>query len=52
MEALLEKIAQNTEPKSSLQIVVSNNKTPFKARFNSPIQLGKKKNYEIALVNL
>ena len=52
MEALLEKIVQNTEPKSSLQIIVSNNKTRFKTRFNPPIQLDKTKQYEIALVNL
>ena len=52
MEALLEKIAQNTEPKSSLQILVSNNKTHFKTRFNPPIQLDKNKRYEVALVNL
>ena len=52
MEALLEKIALNTEPKSSLQIVVNNNKTRFKTRFNPPIQLRKDKKYEIALVNL
>ena len=52
MEPILEKIAKNTEPKSSLQIVVSNNKTQFKTRFNPPIQLDKTKKYEIALVNL
>ena len=52
MEVLLEKIVQNTEPKSSLQIIVSNNKTRFKTRFNPPIQLDKTKQYEIALVNL
>ena len=52
MEALLEKIVQNTEPKSSLQIIVSNNKTRFRTRFNPPIQLDKNKQYEIALVNL
>ena len=50
--ALLEKIAQNTEPKSSLQIIVSANKTRFKTRFNPPIGLDKEKKYEIALVNL
>ena len=43
MEALLEKIVQNTEPKISLQIIVSNNKTRFKTRFNPPIQLDKTK---------
>ena len=52
MEALLDKIVQNTEPKSSLQIIVSNNKTRFRTRFNPPIQLDKNKQYEIALVNL
>lgn len=52
MEPILEKIAQNTEPKSSLQVVVNNNKTRFKTRFNPPIQLDKKKKYKIALVNL
>jgi len=52
MEALLHQIAQNTEPKGSFQIVVSNNKTRFKTKFNPPIQLDKKKKYEIALVNL
>ena len=49
---LLEKIAQNTEPKVSFQIVVSDNKTMFTTRFNPHIQLKKNKNYEIALVNL
>lgn len=52
MESILEQIALNTEPKSSLQIVVSDNKTRFKTKFNPPIQLNKKKRYEIALVNL
>ena len=52
MEAILQKIAQNTAPKSSYQIVASNNKTRFKTRFNPPIQLHKDKKYEIALVNL
>jgi len=52
MEQILEKIALNTEPKNSLQIVVSDNKTRFKTKFNPPIQLDKKKRYQIALVNL
>ena len=52
MESLLETIIQNTAPKSSMQIVVSNNKTQFTTRFNPPIQLDKNKRYEIALVNL
>ena len=52
MEQLLKKIAENTSPKSSFQIVVSDNKTQFKTKFNPPLQLDKKKTYEIALVNL
>jgi len=49
---LLEKIALNTEPKESFQIVVSDNKTKFTTKFNPHIQLKKNKRYEIALVNL
>ena len=49
---LLEKIALNTEPKESFQIVVSDNKTRFTTEFNPHIQLNKNKGYEIALVNL
>jgi hypothetical protein len=49
---MLEKIARNTEPKSSLQIIVSNNRTRFNTRFNPPIKLERNKRYEIALVAL
>ena len=52
MVVLLEKNVQNTEPKTGLQIIVSNDKTVFTTRFNPPIQLDKNKQYEIALVNL
>ena len=52
MENLLKKIVNNTEPKRSFSIVVSDNKTRFKAWFKPPIQLDKKKYYEIALINL
>ena len=41
MKAFIEKIVKNTEPKISFQIVVSNDKTKFKTRFNPPIQLDK-----------
>jgi hypothetical protein len=51
-QTFLEQIASNTQSKQSLQIVVSDNKTKFKTRFNPPIELDKKKKYEIALVNL
>ncbi|ELU04210.1 hypothetical protein CAPTEDRAFT_203582 [Capitella teleta] len=52
MEGLLEKIVENTEPKGSMQFVVSSDKTQFRTRFNPPIQFNKKKKYEMALVNL
>ena len=52
MEQLLEKIAHNTEPKESFQIVVNDTKTRFVTKFNPHIQFKKNKSYEIALVNL
>ena len=38
---LLEKIALNTEPEESFQVVVSDNKTRFTTQFNPHIQLKK-----------
>ena len=52
MENLLKQIVNNTEPTRSFSIVVSDNKTRFKTWFRPPIQLDKKKDYEIALINL
>ena len=52
MEDLLKQIVNNTEPKRSFSIVVSDNKTRFKTRFKPPIQFDKKKDYEIALISL
>ena len=49
---LLERIAKNTDHKTSLQIIVSSNKTNFNTRFNPNIELDEDKVYEIALVNL
>ena len=49
---LLEKIVQNTETKSSTQIVVSENSTKTKTTFNPPIELDRTRKYEMALVNL
>ena len=47
------KIAKNTKhKKKSFQIIVSDNKTRFRTRFNPPIQMDKDRKYEIALVNL
>ena len=52
MENLLKQIVNNTESKRSFSIVVSDNKTRFKTWFMPPIQLDKKKDYEISLINL
>ena len=52
MENLLKHIVNNTEPKISFSIVVSDNKTRFKTWFKPPIQLDKKKDYKIELINL
>ena len=49
---LLKQTLNNTESKRSFSIVVSDNKTRFKTRFEPPIQLDQKKDYEIALINL
>ena len=52
MENLLKQIVNNIEPKRSFSILVSDNKTRLKTWFKSPIPLDKKKDYEIALINL
>ena len=52
MENLLKQIVNNTETKRSFSVVVSDNKTRFKTWFKPPLQLDKKKDYEIALINL
>ena len=52
MENLLIQIVNNTEPKRSFSFLVSDIKTRFKTWFKPPIQLDKKKDYEIALINL
>ena len=52
MKNLLKQIVNNTEPNRSFSIVVGDNKTRFKTWFKPPIKLDKKKDYEIALINL
>ena len=52
MENILKQIVNNAEPKRSFSVVVSDNKTRFKTWFKPSIQLDKKKDYEIALINL
>ena len=52
MENLLKQFVNNTEPKSSFSILVSDNKTRFQSWFKPPIQLDKKNDYEIVLINL
>ena len=49
---LLERIAKNTDHKTSFQIILSNDKSNFNTRFNPKLELEKEKVYEIALVNL
>ena len=46
MENLLKQIVNNTEPKTSFSIVVSDNKTIFKTWFKPPIQLDKEIDHE------
>ena len=46
MKNLFKQIVNNTEPKRSFSIVVSDNKTRFKTWFKPPIQLDKKKDCE------
>lgn len=49
---LLERIAANTEQKSSFYISVNENSTQIKTKFGPVIQLDKNKKYEMALVSL
>ena len=49
---LLKQIVKNTEHKTSFQIIVSDNESSFKTRFNPKLELDRDKVYEIALVNL
>ena len=52
IENFLNKFINNTEQKRSFSIVLSDNKTRLKTWFKQPIQLDKKKHYELALINL
>ena len=52
MENLLKQIVNNTEPKRSFSVVVSDNQTRCKTWFKPLIKLDKKKDFEIALINL
>ena len=49
---ILEKIERNTSPKTSTQVVVSENSTKIKTTFNPPLELDRTQKYEMALVNL
>jgi len=49
---ILEEIERNTPPKTSTQIVVSENSTEIKTTFNSPLELDCTQKYEMALFNL
>ena len=52
MENLRKQIVNNTESKISFSILESDTKTSFKTWFKPQIQLDKKKDHEIALINL
>jgi len=49
---ILEKNERNTSPKTSTQIVVSENLKKIKTPFNPPIELDHTRKYEMALMNL
>jgi len=49
---LREKIERNNSPKTSTQIVVSENSIKIKTTFHPPIELDRTRKYEMALVNL
>ena len=48
---LLKQIVKNTEHKTSFRIIVSDNESSFKTRFNQKLELDRDKVYEIALEN-
>ena len=52
MENLLKQIVNNTEPKRSFLVIVSDNKARFKTWCKPPIQLGKNNVSEIVLINI
>ena len=52
MKNLLKQFVNNTDPKRSFSVVVSHNQTRFRTWLKPPIQLDKKKDYEIVLINL
>ena len=52
MEVHLERIADNTRAKASMNIVVSGNTNSITTTYNPPIVLDPKRKYEIALINL
>ena len=52
MEKLLEKVVDNTNPKSSFHILLSDNKSDIRTKFTPVLALDEDKEYEMALVNL
>ena len=48
----LERIAKNTDHKTSFQVIISGNQSSFNTLFNPKIELDRNEVYEIALVNL
>ena len=52
MSDLLQRIADNTDPKQGFSFIVSGNGSRITTRFNPTVQLKEDRNYEMALVNL
>ena len=48
----VEKVARNTDPKSSFYILLSKKSAKIRTRYNPLIELDASKKYEMALVNL
>ena len=49
---LLQRIANNTDPKQGFSFIVSGNRSQILIRFNPPLQLKEGKSYEMTLINL
>ena len=51
-QALLQRIADNSDPKQGFSFIVSDNQSRILTRFNPPLHLKEGRSYEMALVNL
>lgn len=51
-QSLLQRIADNSDPKQGFSFIVSDNQSRILTRFNPPLHLKEGRSYEMALVNL